>query len=226
MGGYYININVRSEDAQAVRDAVVAAFETNGFPLLGIETAQEAVEDEARLANSDDCYGVLVSGVDHGWVTVYVDDWKDSGVVAGAVTKRLSARAVEMWVANDTHWGYNYWQEGTVRDRFADDPLEVADSPDEEASFAGDPAVLAGVAGSAARIGDVLDDAHEAAGTFAGGPLGALCDAIDLPFERAFTGYEYFFTDDPDDYVDDHPDWPESRHLCFRIPQGRETLAE
>lgn len=233
MGGYYINVSLKDADPAAVRRAVTGLFAAEGFAPLGEQPASVVTEDEDALPDGDDWYGVLVSGTagktadGTGWVTVYVDDWQDSGLLAKYLSATLGTPALEVWVADDIHWGYTYYERGEVRDRFTDAPGEVADTPEEAALYAGQSDALAPVLQiPPAQFAAVLTDARANAGQFAGGPLDAVAQAIGLPFEHLFTGYDYFFEDDPDDYAQDLEDWPAFRHLTFRPPTGRETLAE
>lgn len=228
MSGYYINVSVKSKDATQVRAAVTAVFTREGFSLLGDELAAVVVEDEDKLPGGDDWYGVIVSGATkHGWVSVYVEDWQDSGLLAKRLSRSLAAPALEVWVAEDIHWGYTYYENGEVRDRFADDPTRMAETPDEMALYIGRADALAPIlVVSPLRFGQTLREAQDHPGQFAGEPLDAVAQAVGLPFEHVFTGYEYFFSDDPEDYGEDLEDWPQFRHLAFQAPPGRETLAE
>jgi hypothetical protein len=211
-----------------VREAVVAAFAAEGFKLIQSDPAAHVVDNEDNLPDGDDWYGAIISGhTENDWVTVYVDDWKDSGLLARWISETLQTQAIEVWVANDVNWGYTYWENGRVRDRFADDPKTLSVDPAEAAMYTGDPAAL----GPVLEVTDdafakVLAEAKSRAGQFAGPSIGDLSEALALPFEQAFTAYEYFFTDDPDDYTTDLPHWPDFRHLAFRHPHGRERLAE
>lgn len=228
MSGYYISVNVRTADATQIRKLVTDICLSEGCSDLGDVAASVAVEDEDALPPGDAWFGVLVSGAaGTGWVSVYADDWPDSGLLA----KRLSASAnlpvIEVWVAEDVHWGYTYYENGEVQDRFASDPTRVAETPDEAALYAGDADVLAPILRvPPARLTTLLREAQANAGQFAGGPLDALAEAIGIPFEHSFTGYDYFFADDPEDYAQDLEDWPAFRHLAFAPPPGRESLAE
>ena len=228
MGGYYINVSVKSEDAAWVCEAVKAVFTAKGFALLSDEPASVMVEDEDKLPDGDDWYGVIVSGTtQHGWVTVYVDDWQDSGLLAKRLSQSLATPALEVWVADDIHWGYTYYENGTVHDRFADDPTQLAETPDEQALYSGRADALAPILQvPPLRFGQILREAQDRPGQFSGEPLDAVAQAIGLPFEHVFTGYDYFFSDDPEDYGEDLESWPQFRHLAFQPPPGRETLAE
>ncbi len=87
MPGYYININIKTDNAARVRAVVTDIFTREGFTLISNEAASVVTEDEDALPDGDDWYGVIVSGAaGRGWVSVYVDDWQDSGFLA----KRLS----------------------------------------------------------------------------------------------------------------------------------------
>ena len=77
-----------------------------------------------------------------------------------------------------------------------------------------------------AQFAAILTDARKNAGQFAGGPIDSLAQAMGLPFEHLFTGYEYFLEDDPEDYGPDMENWPEFRFLAFQRPKGKETLSE
>jgi hypothetical protein len=230
MGAYYIGIHACIDNAAAVRDTVASLFANEGFRLVQETSAAQAVEDDDALPDGDDWYGLIMSGIaGPGWVSVYVDDWQDSGVLARTLSKDLAVPVLEVWVADDIHWGYTYYESGEVRDRFADDPSTMADTPEEAALYAGQPDALSAIqteSPSAPRLDDVLSAARAEAGKFAGTAIDNLANAVGLPFEHVFTGYEYFFHDDPDDYAWDLVDWPAFRHLAFRHPEGRDRLAE
>lgn len=228
MGGYYINVNIKTGNDALVRDLLTTIFSDEGFMSLGSEAASVVTEDEDKLPDGDDWYGVLVSGASGaGWVTVYVEDWQDSGFLAKRLSQSVGAPILELWVADDTHWGYNYYESGEVRDRFADDPSQVAESEAEAALYRGNAETLAPLLKvPTAQFAAVLHEAQASAGQFAGGPIDAVAQAVGLPFEHVFTGYDYFFNDDPEDYAQDLENWPEFRHIAFQPPPGRETLLE
>lgn len=228
MGGYYIGIHIKINDGEAVKEAVNQVFADAGFRLLGDEPASVVVDDEDKLPDGDQWYGVILSGpTKYGWVSVYVDDWADSGLLAKSLSQGLNVPALEVWVADDVHWGYTYYESGAVKDRFADDPTQVAETPTEIALYAGAADALAAVLQVPVdKLAQTLQDARTKAGQFAGGPLDSVAEAVGLPFEHVFTGYDYFFSDDPEDYSGDLENWPAFRHLAFQMPKGRETLAE
>ena len=228
MGGYYINFHIKTSNVPLVRGLLTAAFIGEGFLLIGSEAASVVTEDEDKLPEGDDWYGVLLSGVSgSGWVSVYVADWSDSGFLAKRLSQAVGAPVLELWVADDIHWGYTYYENGAVRDRFADDPAPLAETEAEAASYRGQAELLAPILQvPPAQFGALLHGARSEAGQFAGGPLDSLAQAVGLPFEHIFTGYEYFFEDDPEDYSQDLEHWPEFRHLAFQPPPGRETLSE
>ncbi len=228
MSGYYISVNVRTADAAQVRRLVADICVREGCSDLGDVAASVAVEDEDALPPGDAWFGVLVSGAaGTGWVSVYADDWQDSGLLARRLSSSANQPVLEVWVAEDVHWGYTYYDGGEVRDRFADDPSTVAETSEEATLYAGQADVLAPILRvPPARLMTLLREARASAGQFAGGPLDALAEAIGIPFEHLFTGYDYFFADDPEDYAQDLEDWPAFRHLAFAPPPGRESLAE
>lgn len=228
MSGYYIGIHLKTDNQAQVKRALTTTFTDAGFQMLSDEPASAVVEDEDNLPDGDSWYGVLVSGAaKRGWVSVYVDDWADSGLLAKALSSSLGVPALEVWVAEDVHWGYTYYENGAVSDRFADDPRLLADTSAEAALYAGRVEALSAVLQvPPAQFATMLTDAHAKAGQFAGGPLDGIAQATGLPFEHLFTGYDYFFSDDPEDYSVDLEDWPAFRHLAFQTPKGRETLAE
>lgn len=228
MGGYYIGIHFKTTDAAGVKDAVTKTFAEGGFRFLSDEPLPVVVDDEDTLPDGDHWYGVIVSGKSGtGWVSVYADDWADSGLLAHSVSSVLNVPALEVWVADDIHWGYTYYEAGQVQDRFADAPSALAETPAEAALYAGNADVLAAVLQiSLGQFAKTLSDARANAGQFSGGPLDSVAEAVGLPFEHLFTGYDYFFSDDPEDYSADLENWPAFRHLAFQMPKGRETLAE
>lgn len=225
MGGYYINLSVQTTDAARVRSAVVDVFGSEGFRLLSDEAASAALQGEPD-DTGEDGYGALVSGPSgRGWVTVYVDDWADSGLLAKRLSQTLAAPVLEVWVAEDIHWGYNSFAGGEVRDRFADDPAPVAESDAEAAQYQGQPDTLAALLHvPPAPLHAALTGARQHAGQFAAPGVDALAAAVGLPFEHVFTGYDYFWSDDPDEYADDLENWPAFRLLTFQPPAGRDTL--
>ena len=228
MSEYYINIHVRSTGAAPVRQALATLFADLGFQPAGDEAAREAVDDEDTLPDGDDWYGVLVSGGSQaGWTSVYVDDWQDSGVLAKGLSARLGAPVLEVWVAENAHWGYTYYEDGLVRDRFADDPSKVAATPAEAQGLMGQPEELAAILRvSRTDFQQTLRDAQDGAGEFVGPAIDAFGQAVGVPFDHIMIGYESFFEDDPDDYTPGLSQWPQWRHLAFRHPHGREQLAD
>lgn len=228
MSGYYIGIHLKTGDTAQVKDAVTKTFTDAGFRLLGDESLSAVVDDEDILPDGDHWVGVIESGpTQRGWVSLYVDDWADSGLLAKSVSRALGVPALEVWVAGDIHWGYTYYERGQVTDRFVDDPSQVVETPAEAALYAGNPDALSAILQVPPdQFANTLKDARTKAGQFSGGPLGDLADAVGLPFEHVFTGYDYFFSDDPEDYSGDLENWPSFRHLALQMPKGRETLAE
>lgn len=228
MGGYYISIHLKTNNPASINKSITDVFTSAGFRLLSDKPASVVVEDEDTLPDGDNWYGVLLSGKSaRGWVSVYVDDWADSGLLAKALSEALGVPALEVWVADDIHWGYTYYENGAVKDRFADDPAQVAESREEATLYVGNAEALSAILQvPSAQFAKTLEDAHANAGQFTGGPLDAVALAVGLPFEHLFTGYDYFFSDDPEDYSGDLEDWPAFRHLAFQMPKGRETLAE
>ncbi len=226
MSQFSIGVHVKSADAGAVRAATAALFGAQGFRPLGDEALASVVEDEDRLPDGDDWYGVAVSGdAGAGWVSVYVADWPDSGALARELSRRLNAPALELWVADSRHWGYTLFGGGEVRDRFADDPQAVAETPNEAALYRGDAKTLGQTLGVSGKpLEAALEAARAGAGRLAVGPVDQFTQALGLPFAHAFTGYDEFFEADPDDYADDLEDWPRFRHLAFAPPPGRESL--
>lgn len=229
MSGYYINVSIKADDAMRVREAIKALFTAEGFRLTSDQPASAVVEgDDDNLPDSDEGYGVILSGVSgNGWVSVYVDDWQDSGFLAKRLSQALTAPVLEVWVVEDVHWGYTYYENGQVKDRFADDPKPLAETEAEATIFQGNAATLAPVLQIAPpQFALLLNDARSKAGQFAGEPIDALAQAVGIPFEHVFTGYDYFLSDDPEDYGDDLEDWAGFRFLAFAPPKGRETLSE
>ncbi len=228
MPDYYIGVHLRAAEAARVRQAVADVFRGRGFTLIADNPASVVAEDDDALPEGDDWYGVVVSGPSGaGWVSVYVDDWADSGLLARELSRTLEVPALEIWVAEDVHWGCTCFLQGDVQGRFADAPDTVADTPEEAAAYAGDAAAFAAVlTAPPAQLQAAFAAAQGAAGTFAGPGVDALCQAVGLPFEHAFTGYEFFFSDDPDDYGPSLHGWKQFRHLSFRPPAGRATLVE
>lgn len=228
MPDYYINANVHTRDADAVRRAVQDIFTAHGFAPLADTQASLVVEDDDALPPGTDWYGAMVSGASgRGWVSVYVDDWQDSGVLSRTLSEALGVEVLELWVAEDVHWGYTLFANGAVTSRYADDPQGVADTPEEAALYAGRAdAFTALLTQPADALQAALETAHSKAGEFAGPGVDALADALGLPFEHVFTSYEFFFNDDPEDYGPNLEHWDKFRHLAFRNPPGRETLAD
>jgi hypothetical protein len=228
MSAYYISIHLKIGSETRVKDAVTKVFTDADFRLLSEEPASVVVEDEDKLPGGDHWYGVFISGpTKRGWVSVYVDDWADSGLLAKTLSLHMGIPILEVWVADDVHWGYTYYENGQVKDRFADDPAPLAETADEAALYDGNAEALSSILQvPTAQFAKTLQDARAHAGQFAGGPLDTVAQAVGLPFEHLFTGYDYFFDDDPEDYSQDLENWPAFKHLAFQMPKGRETLAE
>ncbi|MGO8674211.1 MAG: hypothetical protein ACLQVD_22965 [Capsulimonadaceae bacterium] len=228
MGGYYINVNVKADCVGAVYQALVDTLAAEKFRLIQDDPAADVVDNDDCLPEGEDWYGLILSGhADNDWVTVYAADWKDCGLLARRISENLQSQVLEVWVADDVNWGYNYWQNGVVVDRFADDPRVLTVDAAEADLYFGSPAAV----GPILEITDdafahMLAAARNNAGQFAGPSVGDLCTAVALPFEQAFTAYDYFFTDDPEDYAPDLPQWPQFRHLVFQHPDGRDRLTE
>lgn len=226
MSGYYINVNIKTDDAVRVREAITAIFAAEGFQFFHDQSAAAVIEDDGLL--EDEKYGVILSGASgSGWVSVYVDDWQDSGFLAKRFSQSLAAPVLEVWVVEDVHWGYTYYENGEVKDRFADDPAQLGETEAEALLYRGNAAALAPILQTAsAEFSALLNEARNKAGQFAGEPLDTLAQTIGIPFEHIFTGYDYFFTDDPEDYGPDLENWAQFRFLAFTPPKGRETLSE
>jgi hypothetical protein len=226
MNDYYIAVHVKSTDQEAVRQATLALFATEGFRLLREDALASVVEDEDQLPEGDEWYGVIVSGTTGtGWISVYVADWPDSGVLARHLSKDLAVPVLELWVAESRHWGYNYFENGEVRDRFADDPKTVAETDAVAAHYTGNMEALAPIlCVPLDQASSSLEFARERMGRNAAGPVDQFTQALGLPFAQAFTGYESFLDDDPEDYAQDLEDWPRFRHIAFALPLGREGL--
>lgn len=228
MPDYYINANVHTRDAARVRLALGDIFTAQGFVPLADTPASAVVEDDDALPPGADWYGVMVSGASgHGWVSVYVEDWQDSGLLSRALSEALGVEVLEVWVAEDVHWGFTLFEAGAVSARFADAPGQVADTPEEAALYQGNALALSALLVQPTDpLQAALDKAHAQTGRFAGPGVDALAQAVGLPFEHAFTGYEFFFNDDMEDYGPSLDNWNAFRHLAFRNPIGRETLAD
>ncbi len=234
----FIGAHVCTRDAGRVREAIASLFTAQGFALLSDLPASVTVDDEDALPDGDDWCGVMVSGpatdgpatsgpAGTDWVSVWVADWQDSGALARHLSAALSVPVLELWVAEDTGWGYTFFLNGQVADRFAADPAALADTPGEAALYAGRPdALLPVLRVPLSQLETSLRQARANAGQFAGIPVDALAGAVGLPFEHAFTGYDAFFDDDPEDYAPALENWSAFRHLAFRFPPGRAHLAE
>jgi len=217
---YCIGIHVAAPDPLAVRQKAVAAMAAHHFGLFSDELVDEAEPD-------DDSYGLICSGPTRaGWVSLYVTDWQDSGVIAQYLSHALSTAVLEIWVAEDTLWGYNYFECGEVRDRFASDPVGVAESPAEATRLYGDPGVLRGILKTSPDVLEsILRHSQANAGGLAAGPVGRASDTLGLNFNHVYTSYEAFFDDDPEDYSPGLENWAQFRHLTFRHPQGKESIS-
>jgi hypothetical protein len=228
MNESFIACHLKTSDPRCIEQDLSAFLINEGFPLLRAEPLREALDADAPGHDPDGTLGVVLSSAaGSGWVSVYTADWLESGVLAKALSQRLSLWALELWVVNDLHWGYTLYDSGQVLDRFADNPKNVADTREEQALYRGNPALFLPLLKSpAAQVAPILSRAHAQAGRFAAEPIDALADALGLPFAHAFLGYDSFFENDPEDYADDLEHWPQFRHLTFQIPAGREGLAE
>ena len=226
MGIYYIGVHIWTRDVAAVRQEVILKFAAEGFALAEDIPASVSTKDD-HVPAADDLYGVMVSGRSGaGWVTAYVDDWPDSGILARHLSHALQVPALEIWVSNTPDWGYTYYEQGIVADRFASD-LRQLDSPEEAAGYQGNAEKLAPLLRSPAEeLQKTLTEAHQQHEDFGGKSLTALSGAVGLPLMHVYTGYSDFLEDDPEDYSPGLENWQEFRHLAFASPTGRTNLAE
>jgi len=221
----HISIHVRHNDQAAVSAAVSQIFNGAGYGLLTDETAQQAVESEEEL--EDDIYGYIVTGAtEGGWISIYVDDWVDSGLIAKSVSQTLQAWTLETWIQDEFHWGYTLYNEGAILDRFTDDPYALTNDPDEAALYTGNhETFLPILVQPAETLKTLLDEAQEkAAEENSTKSVAHLAEAVGIPFEHALIGLEDFFEEDPEDYIPDLENWPTFRFLTFRHPEGKSTL--
>lgn len=223
----HISVHVRYDDPKAVSAAVSEIFTGVGYGLLSDETAKEAVESEEEL--EDDIYGFIVSGATSGgWISVYVDDWVDSGLIAKTLSQKLAAWVLETWINDEVHWGYTLYNEGEILDRFADDPYEITNDPNEAALYTGQQETFGPILinPSPDSLKSLLDKAQENAGEEHSAKFVAqLAELVGIPFEHTLIGLEDFFEEDPEDYVQDLENWDAFRFLTFRHPEGRSTLS-
>lgn len=227
MGGYYINIHLKANELAMVRQALVDLFHAHGFALCGEDAVAAAVESDSDSAVALDWYGIIVSPPSGGWISVYVDDWQDSGVIVKGLSRALEIPALEVWAADEIYWGYAYYENGEVIDRFANDPRKVSSQPAEIEILAGRPEALAPIlCVPVAEFAQMLDNARTSAGQFVGPAIDNLAEAVRLPFDHILIGYESFFEDDPEDYVPGLLDWPRWQHLAFKHPEGKDRLVD
>lgn len=225
MSETFINVHFRFAAAQTVLDAIKTAFGHEDFESDGEQIADAAVRSEEAV--DDGVYGVMVSGVTGvGWVSAYVDDWVDSGVVAISVSSHLKCWALEIW-REEVTWGCTLYNEGMVLDRFTNDPEMLADDPDFGTLHAGDYAKFQQILTvPPEKLKLLLELSREkSAEEYSVPAISQLADCIGLPFEHALIGLDGFFDDDPDDYVQDLAQWESFRFLTFRHHGGRHSLA-
>lgn len=205
--GDLIGIHLRTSDTGAVQQVVAAAFAAEGF-----------FPASTNAASCKESYEVVVTETAEGWVSVLVDDWPDSGVLAQGLSARLGTAALELWVSGNVHWGYTLYERGVVIDRFADDPRLVGETQTEQALYQGRPEALAPLLRvPAARAAVALEQARHSAGQFAAGPVDAFVECLGLPLEQAFLSIDDFLDGDPEDL-------PPFHLLSFQPPLGRQSL--
>jgi hypothetical protein len=227
MDGYFINIHFRAKDVDSIKRSIISVFEKQGFKLTEDAPAAEIVGDDSQLPEDDTRYGLVISGLSNGWISAYVDDWQDSGLLAKEISRRLQVPTLEIWASENVQWGYTYFVAGEVWDRFGNDPAAIADSPAEEKKYIGNPVALADVlVVPPVNLETVLRQAQQEPDEFVSGSISEVCDTVGLPYEHALIGYEDFFETDPEDYQQDLTDWPSFRHLYFIGADGKEKLAE
>ena len=181
----FIGVHVQTEDAPAVRAAILELFTAHGFALTQDAPAADTLEEDAG-----DGVGVFVGAPVRGnpYISVYVADWPDSGLLARHLSRL--APVVELWCADGTLWGYTLFTGGMVADRFASDPARMGDTADEQNLYIGDAQKFAEILRVSPPT-NALNAARAHAGKFAGPGVDALCDALGLPFAQGFTGIRY-----------------------------------
>jgi hypothetical protein len=199
-----------------------------GFVPIADEPLAAVAADETRLPDGERWYGLICSGkTAGGWVSIYVEDWQDSGALAERISQSMPAHVLEVWIADDTVWGYNYFENGTVRDRFANDPAEVADTKADVLKLSGNPAALKAVLKTTPEeFAALLAKAQASRTDLAAGFVERFCDAVGLNFTHAYTSHDQFFDDDSEDYSPGMEDWEQFRHLAFQHPQGKERISD
>lgn len=225
MNDSHISVHVRHNDPAAVTAAVSDIFSGAGYGLLSDETAKEAVESEDEL--EEDIYGFIVTGATQGgWISVYVDDWVDSGLIAKTLSDKLQAWVLETWIQDEFHWGYTLYNVGQIVDRFTDDPYALTNDPDEAALYTGNhETFLPILVQPAETLKSLLDQAQENAGEEnSTKSVALLAETVGIPFEHALIGLEGFFEQDPEDYVIDLENWEAFRFLTFKHPSGKSAL--
>lgn len=228
MSDYAISVHILAQDPLRVISAITDTFSADNFALVRIANADSVVnEKSAEPSLQDDQYGLFVSGTSGGkWVSVYVDDWKDSGFLAQCISERLATNVIEIWIAESIHWGYTIFNNGVVSDRFANEPDRMGDTKEERALYTGSEFELSKIAGDAcAGIFEAARQEQLDAEDFAGSAVACVADAIGLPFEHAIIGYDDFFDEDSEEYAKDLSNWPSFQHLTFHSSRGNLQLA-
>jgi hypothetical protein len=206
--------------------AVVSGiFNDAGYGLLLDETGKQAVESEEEL--EDDIYGYMVSGpTQGGWVSVYVDDWVDSGLIAKTLSLKLEAYVLETWKQDEFHWGYTLYNLGEVLDRYTDDPYALTNDPDEASMYTGNHELFVPILVQPAdTLKTLLDEGQSNSGIEdSTKSVALLAEAVGIQFEHALIGLEDFFEEDPEDYVVDLENWEAFRFLTFKHPEGKSAL--
>ncbi len=226
MGGDFISFHLFGAAPPQVRQETILRFASDGFVLtLDVPLTQEVIDN--TLEEDDTVYGVAVSGRSgSGWVSVYVEDWPDSGLLARHLSHALQVPVLEVWGVEDTQWGYTYFENGIVRDRFTND-LALLDSPEEAAQHQGSAEALSAVLSTPPSAMDaLLRDAHSHPRALAAPFVNTLASQLGLPFENIYQGYTDFFEDDFDEDEPSDEQWQTFRHLTFQHPARQETLSE
>ncbi|MFI5934780.1 hypothetical protein [Actinoplanes sp. NPDC051494] len=140
MGLFLATSAFRTEDLDAVLDAVPIFFRTNSWPTEQITGNGAATADDIR-----------VFAPENGWTVVL---WPPSFIEEAAarfMSRGLGVLASSVRVHDGDYWRHVLLRDGDVLDRFASMPEYFTDDPGEvarlRARFAGHPAVVAAAVG-------------------------------------------------------------------------------
>ncbi len=134
MGSWANGVHVRSDDANAVAEAVRALLTE-----MGCRPSEEAPVGDDLLTSASPLRAIRVSEPHQGWVSLLDSDLTEGSELALELSERLSTHALSVFVDDSDSWHYTLFASGDLIDEF-DSMGEV-----DYAEFFGEEDVLSGV---------------------------------------------------------------------------------